>query len=318
MADLDPDSSDSEAEYQMQEMILEQENTNDQPEERETSHDFRMDRLPPPDMPPPGVREAMDPRGNWQSSNTGPKGVLADYEEAKLHMATERMRHEMRGERLLQNMACGDKSMYVQDAIPIEEQLKMEKARKKARDSDDSDSDSDLTDDSDDEAFRKYKLDQIRMVQNSLPSFGVYQRLDTTEEFAKVINNTHELCYVVAHLYQNHVAMCARLHLCLESLAKQFPQIRFVRIKSSDAMKGYKDVGLPAIMLYRGGKMLESYVRVHEDKHIGKNVTDLTVTRWLSKEGVLKMPGNEFFERKKPTPTALTANDSEDISDSEY
>lgn len=224
---LEDDSSDSEFEYQMQEIAMNPEQYTEKEPEQRTKIDTRMDAQPPPE-----IREGYDPRGHWKSANTGPKGVLNDFEEAKLHMATERMRGEMRNERLMSRMAEGDKKVFYQEALPIEEQLRLDKMAKKGKsgkDSDESDSDSDLTDDSDDEAFKKYKLEQIKFVQNSLPSFGVYERLNNLQ-FAKVIKNTHELCFVVAHLYENHVAYCARLHLCFESLAAQFPQVALTHL----------------------------------------------------------------------------------------
>jgi len=311
---LDTDSSDSELDYQIQEMVLESENNprEPDPDQHQEKLDFRMDRLPPPE-----VRSAMDGRGNMMSQNTGPKGVLEDYKEAQLHVATERMRNEMRNQRAIQKMAEGEKKVFVQESIPIEDQLKAAKA---AKDSDDSDSDSDLgLDDSDDEAFQKYKLQQIKMVQNSLPSYGAYERMETNEQFARAIHSTHELVYIVAHLYQNHIAHCTRLHLCFESLAAQFHQIRFVRIKATEAIKGYKDIGLPAIMIYRGGKNVQSYVRVHEDKEIGKNITDMTVAHWLSKKGVMVLPGNEFYDQVKPKASGPSIRGgTEEASDDEY
>lgn len=60
----------------------------------------------------------------------------------------------------------------------------------------------DDSDDEDDAAFEKYKADRIAFVQNSLPRFGVHTRVSKIE-FANLVKSTHELCYVVCHLYQN-------------------------------------------------------------------------------------------------------------------
>lgn len=65
---------------------------------------------------------------------------------------------------------------------------------------------SDSDEDSDDAAFEAYKASRIAAVQASLPTFGTYARVNKLE-FAKLVKEVHELCYVVCHVYEN-VSWC--------------------------------------------------------------------------------------------------------------
>jgi len=262
------DSSDSEEAYEMEE-ILQQEPVVEEEAERPRI-DTRMDSLPPP-----VIRNNIDPRGMWNSANTGPKGVKADYKEAQHHAATIRMREKLRGQRAVGEMARGRTELtYTEEPAP------KPKPAKSLRESD-----SDV--DSDDEEFQKFKLERLKMVQASLPVFGTFDRLSKAE-WAEAIKHAHELVFIVAHLYENDVASCTKLNLCFESLAPRFPHVRFCRIRATEAVEGYSRAGLPTIILYKGGKMVASFVKV--TSQIAGEINDLNVSQFLAKQGVLKDP----------------------------
>jgi len=120
-------------------------------------------------------------------------------------------------------------------------------------------------------------------VQASLPVFGTFDRLSKAE-WTEAIKHTHELVYVICHLYENDVKACTKLNLCFENLCKSFPHVRFCRVRSTEAIPGYKRVGLPSLIIYKGGDMVKSFVRVTSS--IGP-ITDLSVAQFLAKQGIL-------------------------------
>ena len=75
-----------------------------------------------------------------------------------------------------------------------------------------------------------YRQQRLSLVRSNLPSFGTYMRCENVQELATYIKGTHELAFVVVHVYENHVPNCARLHLILEDVARQFPMVCFVRV----------------------------------------------------------------------------------------
>lgn len=107
-------------------------------------------------------------------------------------------------------------------------------------------------------------------------------------EFANLVKSVHELCYVVCHLYQNNLEACVRLNLIFESLAPQFPHVKFVRLRSNEAMAGFKAAGLPALLVYKGGQMVTQALRVTDA--LPKVFGDLDVAKLLQAKGILTVP----------------------------
>jgi hypothetical protein len=157
-------------------------------------------------------------------------------------------------------------------------------------------SDSDLK--SDDEEFQRYKLERLRLVEAALPVYGVFNRV-TKDEMASEIHDAHELCFVVIHLFQNHIAACTALNLCFESLAPQFTRVRFIRIRSDEAINNYSDAGLPTLLIYRGGELVSQHLRILNE--IGSSVTDMTVATWLASKGVLSLPTEGLRAQRRPS-----------------
>jgi len=153
----------------------------------------------------------------------------------------------------------------------------------KATDSDDSELDSD-----EERIFQEYKQQQIDTIRNSLPSFGEFGPVDSVDDLAAIIKSTHDLVYVVVHLYQNHIPTCIRLNLSFEALAKDFPHVCFLRVKSTTVSAGFKDAGLPALMIYRGGKCIHEFVALGTE--LPKKFSDLDVAKFLQSHGILSIP----------------------------
>lgn len=127
------------------------------------------------------------------------------------------------------------------------------------------------------------------------PVFGVYRRVDSRSAFAEVVSSVHDQVWVVAHLYSNAVELCARLHFSLDALAASFEHVLFVRVRAGDVMAGFADAGLPAFMLYRGGKCVANALRLGDV--LPPHFTDADVARLLQSKQVLQLPdGQEWVK----------------------
>jgi len=133
-------------------------------------------------------------------------------------------------------------------------------------------------------------------LQNALPRYGTYVRV-STDELAQIVKSENEYVYVVVHLYQNHIEACARTNVAIEQLAPQFPYVHFVRIRSTEAMPNYSDLGLPTLLIYKGTKLVESLIRITDA--IGKNIDATSVGRLLHSHHVLRMPTGEEAGNKE-------------------
>eukprot|EP00954_Amorphochlora_amoebiformis_P007147 555444-Amorphochlora_amoeboformis.AAC.1 len=223
--------------------------------------------------PPAGMMPKV--RKGSKASNTGPKGVKADYEEAKMIQAFKNLRAAMRAEREIKKKATG-KTNFV---------AAVNKAEKGAstRQGGDEDEDEDFDED-DDEFFDKYKKQQIELIKNSLPTFGSFNRVSRTA-FIQETEKEHDLVYIVVHLYRNHIPSCIRLNLILEDLAPQFHHVKFLRTRANDLVEGFSDIALPMLLVYRGGDVAHTIPQV--TKHFPRGWEDKDVVEFLAKKGIL-------------------------------
>jgi phosducin len=223
-----------------------------------------------------------------RSTNTGPKGVLRDYENAKFHMATIRMREQLRRQRLLQGVEGG----------AAEDDLEASQPKPAAAKGSETDSDFD----SDSEAFQSYKQERLRLLENSLPLFGTYDRV-TFAQLASTVKSVHELSYVVIHVYENHLESCTRINLALEKIAPRFPHTRFLRIKCGEAMPEFRDSGLPTFLIYRGGDMIADFIQVADQMRYP--ITDSDVLLYLRSIDVLKTATQLVSEPRRPVSRSV-------------
>lgn len=111
------DSSDSEDAYEMEEHDMEEEERPEDrswnPEDYAYKGDLRMEK-PHPDRPPVAP-EYMRPANSGMSHNTGPKGVKADYEAAKMNLIGTRLREKVALERRIQRHALGDEKIVLKE-----------------------------------------------------------------------------------------------------------------------------------------------------------------------------------------------------------
>jgi len=246
-----------------------------------TSLDVRMDSLPPGQKIPRGQR-------NTPATNTGPKGVIKDYNQAKQNLDNIRRMQRLRNEVELNKKAAGATQFVLtadgKSPAGAAEAAAKPKAKKKA---DESESDEEFGEDEDDELiFEQYKQQRVASVLASLPKYGKHERV-TLEQLGEIVRKENEFVYVVVHLYQNHIESCIRVNLAMEELAKQFPYVHFVRIRSTEAMPAYPDTGLPTIIVYRNAKAVHEFVRLADQL---KSISDVTLAHFLAKKGILRQP----------------------------
>jgi hypothetical protein len=95
--------------YKMTEHILGPEDGGEEKDEGKVDMDIRMDKLP---EAPKGMRGGA----GMTSQNTGPKGVKADFEEAKKNMATQRYRENLQRQAALERKAYGQARFELDEA----------------------------------------------------------------------------------------------------------------------------------------------------------------------------------------------------------
>eukprot|EP01084_Bolivina_argentea_P043454 80074_1 len=235
-----------------------------------------------------------------KTCHTGPKGVLTDFEEAKLKMRALRINDKIKKEQIKYMNIGGNSNMtQFQHKIidknkqkPTAKQLRREKQtdiKSQEEDIDDIDSDDLLEDedDNDEEALLRYKLAKMKIMEENRPRYGDTKEL-TAWTFEKEVDMAPLNVWVVVHVYQDYMERCGRMNYAIAQIAKSYQHIKFMRARSDRiGLDTYPEVGLPTIIIFKNGKQLQNHIAVHEIiNKIAFSVKD--VEQFLIDNGVIK------------------------------
>jgi len=105
----------------------------------------------------------------------------------------------------------------------------------------------------------------MQEIQSSLhQTFGFLKKINQSEYVDEVEQVQKHVC-VVVHLYQDFVPACTNLNKCLQQLAIKYPYTKFLKIISTDAQDSYDEVALPTLLIYQGGDLHSSFVRITQN-----------------------------------------------------
>jgi len=107
------------------------------------------------------------------------------------------------------------------------------------------------------EKYRAARLAEMREAQVK-NKFGGLVHV-TAQDYVKEVTN-HEGDLVVVHLYQEYIPECKRLNEVLQELSTRHKQVKFCKIKSTDANAEYPDKALPTMVIYKNGDVLDRVV----------------------------------------------------------
>ncbi|CAG2068353.1 unnamed protein product [Timema podura] len=187
----------------------------------------------------------------WEgsSTNTGPKGVVNDW---------QRFKHKL-------SLTC--KSVLDEEK-------------------DDNDLDKLLNDDFLLE-YQKKRMEEMMSQLNSLPKFGKVVDLKDTQEFLDAVDKENKSVLIVVHIYEKNAPGCNAMNGCLTVLSQEYTQVKFCRLVASVAgvSKHFKISGVPALLLYKGGALVGNFVRMSEE--LGTDFFAEDVESFLLEHGML-------------------------------
>ena len=279
-----------------QQAAVTQSNTQDTSTNNELS-DLDVRRLNSSTMSQSRVQPPVSMRstgGRHGSHNTGSKGVQADYQEAKQHMINKSYRNKLQYERQLQQSSGINLTPSIEHMELFHDQLTnhntVDQEQKQQNSEDDI-----FSDDDDDELMNKLRSERMQHIQNQIPVYGTYERINL-QQFSTLVKSIESFVYCVAHLYSNSIQACTRLNLSFESLAQRFTHVKFVRIRIDDAIKNYNINGLPTLLVYKNNDMIESAVRITDV--LPAEFTDYDVACLLQSKSILKVPTGEYESKQ--------------------
>lgn len=218
------------------------------------------------------IPEAKLKEYSGTSTNTGPKGVISDWREFKRLETEQRDEQEQQRQRLLQKLKMTCRS-HLNDE---EEKKKDEEFIKQLEDIDD-------------EFLRQYRqkrIEEMRRALDTAPKFGKVISLER-ESFIDAIEKEKSGVNVIVHVYEEGVEACEAMHGCLVCLAKEYPCIKFCRIKASDARlsRKFSVSGVPALLIYKNGELIGNYIRLSDE--FGEDFYATEVESFLQEHGML-------------------------------
>jgi len=198
-------------------------------------------------------------------NNTGVKGVIADYNDAMQVEATQQLAKKEEREEWLRRATTGvilESEEVSVSLSAIEYQKGQEKSQRCAEDSD-----SDNFDFEDEEVLKIYRKSRMQRMQEcrTWPDFGTMKNI-CIEEFSSVIDESDPRVFCVFHLYEDGITSCDLLNEYLTVLARNMNYCRFCQMKISEAKQNFDPVGLPCVLIYRGGKEVANLTPI--TKHI--------------------------------------------------
>ncbi|XP_030372546.1 phosducin-like protein [Scaptodrosophila lebanonensis] len=196
------------------------------------------------------------PAGGYRqqaSTNTGPKGVVQDWQRFK------QLEAERREETERQRLALAQKlSMTTATAAEDEERKRQEELDAEL---------AELMSEDFLQQFQKQRMAEMLRQTGHNQQFGKVQQLSTHEEFLACVEKENKHTTIIIHIYERALPACATLNKCLDSLAIDYPSIKFAKICSSVAgmSRDFRTKGLPALLVYKAQAVIGNFVRLTDD-----------------------------------------------------
>ncbi|XP_015189724.1 PREDICTED: phosducin-like protein [Polistes dominula] len=208
------------------------------------------------------------------SSNTGPKGVIKDWQRFK-QIETEK-RAMLEKERL----EIIKKASFTCRTDLDEEKAKLEET------------DPELADLLSDEFLITYQKQRMKELLEKVHKeherhFGELITLETADAFVDAIDNEDKFVTVIIHIYEDKVYGCKEMNSTLSTLAKEYPSYKFCRISGSVAglSRSFKEKGVPALLVYKEGQLIGNFVKLNDQ--LESNFTPTHVETFLVENGIL-------------------------------
>ena len=64
--------------------------------------------------------------------------------------------------------------------------------------------------------------------------------------------------FVILHLYQNYIEKCNLINQHMNTLAKEYTDIKFTKILSTRCIENFPDSNLPCVIIYKNGELFKN------------------------------------------------------------
>ena len=137
--------------------------------------------------------------------------------------------------------------------------------------------------------MRSYRQKRLLELQNAASSASssadLYSEVEevTPIQYAEAVDETNPDTLLVVHLYEPHIPACADVNHHLDALARSSSscngglggKVRFLRLRATEAKSDLDLVGLPSLLAYRGGRLVQNWTPVTQHLPPGFTAEDV-------------------------------------------
>jgi len=232
--------------------------------------------------------------------NTGPKGVIKDWQRFKQLESEKRADAEVEKLELAKklNLTCSSAR---------------EDSEQKAREQQIEEEMDDLLNDSFMQEYMQKRLEEMMSSVQSTKKFGHVINLDTDEQFLLAVDNEDKATTIMVLIHEDAIPGCSAMRGCLLSLSRDYPTVKFCQIYGSVAglSKHFKVSGVPALLVYRGGQLISSFVRLTDQ--LGEDFYAPDLESFLQEYDLLphQEQGSKVIRGPAPALGGQSDNDSD-------
>lgn len=206
-----------------------------------------------PTVEQPHISKTESYRPGVSSTNTGPKGVVQDWQRYKQLQAEKRADNEKKRIQMAKKFTMSTTTVLEDEARKKDEEIEAEL--------------SELMSEDFLQQFQKQRIAEMMMKCGQIKKFGKVLHLVSHTEFLEAVEKENKHIIIIIHIYDRNVAACINLNKCLDTLAVDYPTVKFGKICSSVAgmSRDFRSKGLPALLVYKGNTLIGNFVRVTDD-----------------------------------------------------
>jgi len=194
---------------------------------------------------------------NWEgmAQNTGPKGVIKDWQRFKQLEHEKNQENDKERRELVKKLAMTCRSDDLDKEI-----------EKDGQKSNIDNLESDLLQDDFLQEYLKKRMEEMTKKLTDLPKFGKVLEL-TNEMFLNEIDKENKNVTVIVHIYDQKIQECRLMNQCFETIATDYPIVKFCKVRSCEInlSEKFRKTGCPALLIYKNAELIGNFVRMNDE-----------------------------------------------------
>jgi hypothetical protein len=112
------------------------------------------------------------------------------------------------------------------------------------------------------ERYREQRINELKKerLANRFGELNEIKKADWVSE----VTECSKTCAVVIHLYSDSKVECDLMNETLDVLARKFKYVKFLKIKSTQAVENWPDRNLPTLFVYQDGELKHQTMTLRE------------------------------------------------------